>query len=211
MFYFRLNKVKILKNRELLGKAEIQFISFITSGESDFPMLNDFYNSNDDQVKNELIKQAVSKLVSSRVMPPMQKIKDRRMIFFGNHGYIVYKSDEIPQDFNWMLMAVESDGRTRSNAELLSSILTEKNITSITATIATLASLTNPVSAAITTISTFVAEALTKVFKNDKDDQVGLLITSFIEKKDYPFGKLDDQDVEDATGNMAVDYTIFSF
>ena len=211
MFYLRLNKVKILKKRELIGKAEIQFMSFVTAGESDFPMIDDFFNSNDAEVKSELIKQAVSKLVSSRVMPQIQKIRNRQAITFGSNGYIVYKAEQIPQDFNWMLMAIESDGRTRSNAELLSDILTEKNITSIAGALATLASYSNPVSAAITTLSTFVAEALTTVFKKDKDDQVGLLITSFIEKKDYPFGKLDAEDIVDMTGNMLVDYTVFSY
>jgi hypothetical protein len=172
MFYLRLNKVKILKKREFLGRAEIQFMSFVTSGESDFPMLDDFFTSNDAEVKNELIKQAVSKIVSSRVMPQIQKIRNRQAITFGNNGYIVYKSEQIPQDFNWMLMAIESDGKTRSNAELLSGILTEKNITSIAGALATLASLSNPVSAAITTLSTIVAQSLTTIFKNDKDDQV---------------------------------------
>lgn len=211
MFYLRLNKVKIRNNRELLGKAEIQIMSFVTSGESDFPMLDDFFKTNDEAEKKELIKQAVTKVVGSRIMPTMQKIKDRQTIYFGDTGYIVYKSEAIPTELNWMLLAVESDGKTRSNAQLLSSVLTDKNVTSMVGAIASLASLSNPVTAAITTLSTIVAGSLTKIFKDDRDDQVGLLLTSFIEKKDYPFGKMDKQDVVDTTNNMFVDFTVFSY
>lgn len=211
MFYFRLNKVRILNNRELLGKAEIQIMSFLTSGETDFPMLDDFFRTNDEAQKKELIKEAITKVISSRIMPTMQKIKDKQSILFGNTGYIIYKSETIPSDMNWMLLAIESDRKTRTNAELIESTITDKNITSAVGAIASLASLSNPVTAAIATLSTIVADSLVKIYKNDRDDQVGLLLTSFIEKKDYPYGKMDAQDVIDTTRNMFVDFTIFSY
>jgi len=211
MFYLRLNKVKILNNRELLGKGEIQLISFVNPGESDFPMLNDFYYTNDENQKKELVKQAVNQVLSSRVLPEIQKIKDNQTIYFGDTGYILFKSKTIPADLNWMLLAFESDRRTRDNAKLIGKIVTDKNITSIVGAIASLASLSNPVSAAITTLSSIVAGALVEVFGQDKDDQVGLFLTSFIEKEHYPNGKRDKEDVMDSTGNMFVDYTIFGY
>jgi len=211
MFYLRLNKVRILNNRELLGKAEIKLMSFVTLGESDFPMLDDFFKTNDENQKKEIVKQAVTKVVSSRNMPEIQKIKDNQVIYFGDTGYNVYVSESIPKDINWLLLAVESDSKTRNNAAILKSILTKENISNIIEAFETIGKLTNPQASVITTLLSLVSDALIEVFKNDKDDQVGLLLTSFIQEQHYPNGKRDKEDVPDATGNMFVDYTIFAF
>jgi len=211
MFYLRLNKVRILNNREMLGKAEIQFMSFVTVGESDLPMLKDFFATNDENTKRELVKQAISTVVNSRIVTPIQKFKDNQTVYFGDTGYIVYKSQEIPFDFNWMFMAIELDDKTRSNAALLGAILTDDNVSMVVNTIATLAGTANPVAGAIAKLATFVAKATTRFFKNDRDDQAGLFVASFVEREHYPNGKRDKQDVPDLTGNMFIDYTIFAY
>ena len=100
MFYVRINKVKILNNREMLGKGEIQLMSFVTKGKSDFPMLEDFFNTNSSRAKRKFVKQAIEKVISSRILIPIQKFKDNQEIFFGDTGYIVYQSDTIPEDLN---------------------------------------------------------------------------------------------------------------
>ena len=50
-----------------------------------------------------------------------------------------------------------------------------------------------------------------EVFKNNRDDQAGLFLASFIEKEHYPFGKRDKEDVPDLTANMFLDYTLFAY
>lgn len=211
MFYLRLNKVRILNNRELLGKAEIQLMSFVTLGDADFPMLADFFKTNDDKQKKELIKQAVTKVVSSRIMPEIQKIKDNQIIYFGDCGYNLYVSETIPDNFNWLLLAIDIDKKQRDNAALMGDILTDKNIGSMVTSIGSLATLSNPVTAAVTSLTSMVADSLIKVFKQERDDQAGLLLTSFIRSQHYPYGKRDREDVPDTTGNMFIDYTIFAF
>ncbi|OFX16708.1 MAG: hypothetical protein A2033_12855 [Bacteroidetes bacterium GWA2_31_9] len=211
MFYLRLNKVRILNNRELLGKGEIQIMSFVTLGEADFPNFNEFFKTNDEKRKREIIENAVDKVINSRVLPEIGKVKDNQVITFGDTGLIVYKADNIPPDFNWMLIAIESDKKTRDNAELISKILTDKNITSIVGVISALATVSNPVAAAIATLSTLISKSLTTIFKKDKDDEAGLFLASFIEKEHYPNGKREKEDVIDSTGNMYVDYTIFGY
>lgn len=69
MFYLRLNKIRIFNNYRLLGSSDLQLMSFVTMGEADFPMLNEFYRTSDAAVKKELIAQAVNKVLSSRIMP----------------------------------------------------------------------------------------------------------------------------------------------
>jgi hypothetical protein len=211
MFYLRINKVKILNNREMLGKGEIQFMSFVTKGESGFPMLQEFFQTNNTKIKKELITQAIEEVVSSRILMPIQKFKDNQQVYFGDTGYIVFKSKTIPEDLNWMFLAIELDHKTRTNATLLSDILTDKNLTAVVDSISSLASITNPVASAVTKLTTFTAKALTEVFKNNRDDQAGLFLASFIEKEHYPFGKRDKEDVPDLTANMFLDYTLFAY
>lgn len=211
MFYLRLNKLRIYSNGALLGSSEVQLMSFVTLGEADFPMLNEFYRTSDAGQKKQLVAQAVTKVVSSRIMPEIQRVKDNQLIYFGDTGYNVFVADAIPESVNWMLLAVKSNQQMVDNATLLSQILTEKNLTSLVGAIGVLASATNPVTAAVTTLTTLVAESVLKLCTNAKDHQLGLLITSFIRQEHYPYGKRDAQDVPDATGNMKVDYTIFGF
>ncbi len=211
MFYLRLNKIRIFNNYRLLGSSDLQLMSFVTMGEADFPMLNEFYRTSDAAVKKELVAQAVNKVLSSRIMPQIQRIKDNQVIYFGDTGYNVFVNDTIPQDLNWMLLAIKSNQQLVDNATLAGEILTEQNLNSLVATIAMLSGVASPVAAAVSTLTLLVAQSVLKVCTNAKDHQLGLLLTSFVRQEHYPNGKRDAQDVPDATGNMKVDYTIFGF
>ena len=109
MFYLRLNKIRIFNDYTLLGPSDLQLMSFVTMGEADFPMLDEFYRTSDAAVKKELVSRAVSKVISSRIMPQIQRIKDNQIIYFGDTGYNVFVTDTIPQDLNWMLLAIKSN------------------------------------------------------------------------------------------------------
>jgi hypothetical protein len=211
MFYLRLNKLRIYSNGALLGMSEIQLMSFVTLGETDFPMLNEFFRTSDVTTKKELVAQAVARVVGSRIMPQIQRIKDNQIIYFGDTGYNVFVSDTIPENLNWMLLAIKSNQQLVDNASLLSQLLSEKNLETLVGTIGLLASASSPVTSAVSTLTTLVAESILKFCTNSKDRQLGLLLTSFIRQEHYPNGKRDAQDVPDATGNMKVDYTIFGF
>jgi hypothetical protein len=211
MFYLRLNKLRIYSNGTLLGMSEVQLMSFVTLGEADFPMLNDFYRTSDLTQKRELVAQAVSRVVSSRVMPEIQRVKDNQLIFFGDTGYNVFVADTIPESVNWMLLAVKSGQEMLDNAALLTQILTESNLNTLVNTMGLLAGAASPVTAAVSTLTTLVAESVLKLCANSRDHQLGMLLTSFTRPEHYPYGKRDAQNVPDATGNMKVDYTIFGF
>lgn len=174
-------------------------------------MLAHFFTTNDESLKKELIKSAIEKVVSSRIMMPIEKFKDNQSVYFGDTGYLVHNSTEIPEDLNWMFMAIELDNKTRSNSELLSSILTEENISEAMDIVSALSAVSNPVATAITKLVTLLGKQITTVFKNDRDDQAGLFLASFIRKVHYINGKRDREDVPDLTSNMFLDYTIFAF
>jgi hypothetical protein len=211
MFYLRLNKLRIYSNGAFLGSSEVQLMSFVTLGEADFPMLNDFYRTNDSAVKRELVSQAVSRVLSSRIMPEIQRVKDNQLIYFGDTGYNVFVADTIPENINWMLLAVKTNQQMVDNATLLSQILTEQNLTKLVGTLGVLAGAASPVTMAVTSLTTLVAESILKLCINAHDRQLGMLLTSFTRQEHYPYGKRDMQNVPDATGNMKVDYTIFGF
>lgn len=211
MFYLRLNKVKILNNRELLGKAELQLMSFVNIGDKSFPLLGEFFNTNDAQRKEQIIAEATKQVLSSRIFLPIQKIKDYQTITFGDTGYVLFKSEKIPDDFNWLLLAVELDDKTRSNAALVEEILTKDNITTVVNSIAALATISNPVAGAGVALTKFVADSLVRIYKNDKDDQIGVFMTSFIREIDYKHGNREGVGVPDATGNIRIDYSILGF
>ncbi|KAF2514164.1 hypothetical protein [Flavobacterium foetidum] len=211
MFYVRLNKLRIIKNGDLLGKGEIQFMSFINQSTDSFPDFNEFFETNDENRKKEIIKDAVSRVIQSRILLTINKVKDKSIITFGDTGYIVYKENKIPKDFSWQIIAVDLDKKTRDNAGLIKSILTDANISTITKGIEVLAKTSNPISGAVVELSKLVTGIILDLAKNKKDDQVGYFLASFIEKLDYPNGIRDRQDVPDLTGNIFVDYSIFGY
>ncbi|MBI1287943.1 MAG: hypothetical protein GC178_10220 [Flavobacteriales bacterium] len=211
MFYFRINKLKILNNREAIGKAEVQLISFITTGDTQLPALSGFMDTIDSAEKKRMITEAVSQVVSSRVMIPVHNIRDKHQLFFGDAGYVLYQTQAIPQDFNWQFVAIELDDRTRDNAALVSAILTDDTIENLVSAVTTIAAVSNPVIGAVTVIVQTVAEKVAEIFKNDRDDMIGLMMMSLNRREHYLHGSRDKQDVPDLTGNMFVDYSIFGF
>ncbi|CAC9976343.1 hypothetical protein [Flavobacterium panici] len=211
MFYVRLNKLRIIKNGDIIGKGEIQFMSFINQSNDSLPNLNEFFETNDEDRKKEIIKDSVSRVIQSRILMTIDKVKDKSIITFGDTGYIVYKDEKIPKDFSWQIVAVELDKKTRDNAGLIKSVLTDSNVDTITKGIQALAKGSNPVSGAVVELSKLVVGVILDIAKNKKDDQIGYYLTSFIEKLDYPNGIRDRQDIPDLTGNMFVDYSIFGY
>lgn len=211
MFYVKLHKIKILNNRELLGKAEIQIMSFVNPAETDFRDLSQVFTSTEDSKKRSLIKEAASQILSSRILLPIEKIKDNQVITFGDTGYVVYKSAGIPQDFSWLLLAVELDAKTRDNASLVEEILTDSTIASLLETAASLTGMANPTALLISKLVSLLSKACITVFKKDKDDAAGEFLCSFIKQEHYLHGNRNKEDVVDMTGNMYVDYSIFGF
>ncbi|MFD1601686.1 hypothetical protein ACFSJW_16705 [Flavobacterium artemisiae] len=211
MFYVRLNRLRIIKNGDLIGKGEIQFMSFINQSTDSFPNLNEFFETNDEARKKEIIKESVSNVIQSRILMTINKVKDKSLITFGDTGYIVFKDEKIPKDFSWQIIGVELDKKTRDNAGLIKAVLTDSNVNVITNGIQALAKTTNPISGAVVELSKLVVGLILDIAKNKKDDQVGYYLSSFIEKLDYPNGIRDRQDVPDLTGNMFVDYSIFGY
>ena len=109
-FAFKLNKLKIINNREIFGKGEIKILSFLTGSDVGLPLLDGYQETNDDDAKKELIKAATTSVLSAKQLIQIDNITDGHQVFFGDTGYSLYTSTtKIPISFNWSLLVFESD------------------------------------------------------------------------------------------------------
>jgi len=129
MFYFRINKLKIIDNRErgflffTRDRAEVKLFSFITTENTDLPELADLNSVESDEEKREIIKATVERCISSRTFIEIDNVKDNQTLTFGDTGYVLYQSEAIPDDFNWVFLVIESDKETRDIGQMLDNIV----------------------------------------------------------------------------------------
>ncbi len=220
MFYFRINKLKIIDNREkghllrLFGKdrAEIKLSSFITTDEMDLPGMDELLATNDPQRQRDLLAAAVAHVVSSRVLTTIANVTDNHEMTFGDTGYVLYQSEFIPDDFSWLLLAIESDRDQRALGQEMASIVDDREFDGLVADTLSLAvTAANPSFAAAVGIGKFVAKTLAERIRHNQDDMVGLLYTSLNRREHYPHCERKRDHVPDLTNNMFVDYSIFGF
>ena len=219
MFYFHINKIRIVNNREgkkilgIAGKdlAEIKLLSFVAADNSELPDAANYINENDETKKQVLLESMINAVVSNRVLTTIENVKDNSEITFGDTGYNLFQSNSIPENFNWQLLALESDKHARDTAEIVQSILTHKEFNSFTGNLALLLKKTaDPAFAASIEIGKFAAKVICSAVQNDKDDMIGLVYMSLDRAEHYPEGKRESVNIPDLTNNMFFDYTIFS-
>lgn len=218
MFYFRVNKIRIVDNRESgfwffkRDLAEIKLISFITTGDTSFPDLDGFVSATDPAEKARLAETMVKQVVSSRLLTTVRDVRDGQTLTFGDTGYVLYQAESIPSDFHWCLLALEDDGGDRKLGEAIKGIAQHDKFGEFTDALAVaVKAAANPAFAAGVTITGFVSTVVARFLEDNRDDMVGLLYASFDRATHYPHGERKRDDVVDLTKNMYVDYSIFGF
>ncbi len=220
MFYFRINKLKIIDNREdrrilrVFGKdrAEVKLNSFISTNMTHLPEMDALLATTNPAHQKALLAEAVANVVSSRVLTTIENVTDNHEMTFGDTGYVLFQSEYIPADFSWLLLAIESDRDQRELGQQMASIIHDREFDGLlTDTLSLAATTANPSYAAAIGIGKFVARTLAERIRNDKDDMVGLLYTSLNRREHYPHGERKRNHVPDLTNNMFVDYSIFGF
>ena len=114
MFFFRINKLKIFESRGerkflIFGKrvAQVKLISFITTDKTGhLPDMEKYIITNKEEEKEMLLKAAVSTVISSRHLTPIENVKDNHVLTFGDVGYVLFMSDGIPECFDWQFIAL---------------------------------------------------------------------------------------------------------
>jgi hypothetical protein len=206
MFHFRLDKIRIDRNRErdfpLLEKdlAELELWSFITTDdvvapdELSIPDVTELQATTNSDRKKELVlklSKNILKDTQERLLT-LSKIKDNAEI---DCGFDLWRSPAIPDRFDWSFMVVETDEEHRRTAEGLPALLIGA---------------ANPGLKAVTETTKLVAEAFQTVLENSDTDEVGKLRQSFNRTQHFPNGRKKYKQVVDATNNMWVDFSMFT-
>ena len=208
-FVFRINKIRILKNREW-GKAEVKLLSFVTGQDVNLPDLSGFQETTDDEERMALIRAAAQSVLSAKVLIQIEQVRDGHMMTFGDTGYALYTADRIPPSFNWSFLAFELDRDIREIGSRINAIVEGPRFDRFARDLLTLAGAAHhPASALGLAIARFVFDVVTDNLLRDRDDQIGVLYQSFNRFEHYPHGERKRDDVPDLSNNMLIDYSIF--
>lgn len=212
-FYFRINKIKILDDREKgsffkKDRAEVRIFSFVTNENTDLSELSDWDNSKSNDEKKEIIKSVVSKCISSRLFLEIDNVKDNQILTFGDSGCVLYQDDKIPSDFNWILIVIESDQKDRDFGKLLDDTSKGADFKDIIDAVGKMVKI-SPTGSMALAVAKFITGIFSTALKKNNDDLIGVVYMSLNRIEHYPHCIRDKQDVPDITNNMYVDYSIF--
>ena len=208
-FVFRLNKLKILNNREW-GPGELKLLSFVTGQDVNLPVLDDLQRTTDEERKKKLIQAAAQSVLSSKVLMQLDNVKDGHLMTFGDTGYALYTGNKIPVSFNWSLMLFEIDEDINNFGRKVDGVISVPEFDGFVANVLILASAAaNPAAAAGVAIAKYIFGLVADTMIENKDDQIGLAYQSFNMFEHYPHGERKRDDVPDLSNNIRIDYSIF--
>lgn len=208
-FAFRLNKLKILNNREW-GSGEVKMLSFITGEDINLPVLDGLLSTTDVNVKKQLIQAASQSVLSSKVLMQLDNVTDGHVMTFGDTGYALYTSGKIPVSFNWSLILIDIDEDINNLGKKIDSIIDAPGFNGFVNNVLLLASAAaNPAAVAGVAIAKYVFGVVADTMIENKDDQIGLAYQSFNRFEHYPHGERKRDDVPDLSNNVRIDYSIF--
>ena len=208
-FTLRLNRIHILDNREW-GTAEVKILSFVTCRNQSLPMLDNYIATNDNDEKRAIIKATAEGIIASRELIEIQNVKDNTILTFGEAGYALYRTSEIPAHLDWTLVVIERDEDVRAIGEMLTNFVNSQEFEGFTNEIINrIAGEQNPAAKIVFGISKFIAGKVGQSLASNRDDQIGLYIESLNKFEHYPHLKRDRNDQRGVNGNIYVDYTIF--
>ncbi len=220
MFYFRINKLKIIDNKELpafLGifgpdVAQIKIISFVTTDNIPLPDMTEFLKTNNQELRKNVLKSAVTQVVSSRILTMVENVKDNHIMYFGDTGYVLFQSRTIPEHFDWQFVVYESDKAIRDTAMMVEDIINDDEFDKFTDDLSKIiVGVSNPAYTASVAIGKFATKVILKIAGKNKDDMIGIIYMSLNRWEHYPFGERKRDNVPDMTNNMHIDYSIFGF
>ena len=208
-FVFRLNKIKVLRNREW-GKGELKVLSFITGDNVNLPALDPLLAATDPDEKRSIVKTAVQSVLSTKVLMQVDNVKDGHELTFGDTGFALYQADKIPVSFNWSLVVMEIDEDINRLGDTIDSIINADGFDGFVDDVLALATAAaNPAASVGVAVAKYAFGVAAGLMKKNKDDQVGILYQSFNRFEHYPHGERKKDDVPDLSNNLRIDYSIF--
>jgi len=214
MFHFRLDKVKIDKNREEggvlgLGKdlAELEFWSFVVTDNQLLPDVSELLTTTDLERKKELVTEITKNVLGVRQITKIDKIKDGAEM---NFGFDLWRSLTIPDHFDWNFIVIELDQDQHKTAQILQDVVSNGTIDRFAGSLpGKLIGVANPSFAAVTETAKFVVDIIRTGLQNSDNDTVGILYKSFNRTEHFPSGQAKAKNVQDITNNLWVDFSMY--
>ena len=208
-FAFRINRLKIFKNREW-GAGELKMISFVSTGDEAPSALDGLLQTSDPAAKRKILRDASRQMLSVKEFIQVDEIRDGHVLTFGDSGYALYTAMRIPVSLNWTFLILESDEDVVELGRRIDTVVDGKDFdTFATSALALLATAVTPQLTAAAAIAKFVSRAIPQVLVRNRDDQVGLYYLSLNRMEHYPNGERKRNDVPVLSNNVRVDYSIF--
>ncbi|HEX4665805.1 MAG TPA: hypothetical protein VH207_04330 [Chthoniobacterales bacterium] len=223
MFYFRIDGVRFVDNGGIksgLGFfghdfAKVKFLSFISRSDQNFPELDAWMQSNNPADKRTMLEALVNQTLSTRELTEIDRVQDKVPVRFGDTGLILHESEEIPEAFTWIFLAIRSSRDIREAASDINDVLNAPDFSAFTSSLLSLiqgaSAVANPAYAAAIQAARFVAQVSARRLMKKGDQQLGAVYESFIRPEHYPQGIREGRDVPDTTGNMFCDYSLFGY
>ncbi len=219
MFYFRINRIKISDIKErpnyLVIKSDLlplKLISFITTENSVLPDMKAFLQTTDFNQKKTFLKQAIETVISTRIFTKIDNVIDNYNFSFGNPGFVLYKSNKIPNDFDWHFIAYERDQDIKEGYHMVENIINDKDFNNFTRRLTGILNKTaNPSHSAAVSIARYAINVTSKIAKQNHNDLLGISHTSLNRRQDYIYGGRIKERISDVTNNMFIDYSIFGY
>lgn len=216
MFFFRLNRILIHSNfRQALlkkrDKADVEVYCFVTSGDNPLPALKGITAAIEEDKRNSMIKKAVQQALETRVLTPIENVKDEHVLTFGDTGFVIYEADKIPEDFHFQMVIIGNRSKQRDTAKMLIDLEKDSELGSLIKSAGNLVGAVNPAVAIGSEIGKYLTRFILRQYANKEDDQLGLVYQSWNRMEHYPHGERKRDGNKDLTGNIEYDYSLFGF
>ena len=211
-FYLVLEQAQIHNKQEFwFFPAEVRFYSFVTNKALSLPDLDILISAQDPAKLRNQVRELAKDVLNQWEGIKVEGVDADHIFKFGDTGKVVYRSDDVPDRVDWILLAIEDDQETRDFGAMIDEILPDDKADSLAGNLLKIASKSaSPQVTAAIAISKALLRGITHVLQSNENDQLGLVEQSFIRELHYPKGHRYGIAVQDLTGNMWYDYTIFA-
>jgi hypothetical protein len=217
MFIFKINRIYIIDNHTwnlfyIYDVANVKIMSIVSDDSVSMDDIESWQNEVDETKKHDLLKKIVTSMKNVINFPEIAHVRDHDTIPFGESGYLIYHSDNIPEYLNWVLCVIKSNDDFRDSWAAIHQLITSDKLDKLAVNIAPLVNATlNPGFLISAEIARFTASLISEYLATKGDVQLGLLCQSLSRAEHYKYGDWKQSGVQDLTRNMTVDYSLFSY
>jgi hypothetical protein len=208
-FDFKITSLQIGKNYDI-GKAEIQIFSFVTNSNFNTFLFDRIIQEKDENKQKELLKTAANEVLSFKEFLKIDHVKKNSTMNFGANGYSLFRSDKIPEYFDYTICLMEDDSKVREFGKFLDNLVNHSSFDKFSTNVLKLVMTTaTPQIVIAAELTKFIAKVVAGQLLVNKDEQVGLFMESLNLHENYSTSLYVGKDIPDLANNCKISYSIF--